>query len=447
MEKNKVLVIDDEPNLISSIKRLLADKNIHVYEAHNGKEGLKKAFETSPETIIVDYKMPEMNGLEFIKAVQTVKPDIPIIVMTAHGDKNTALQFLKEGAFRYLEKPFRPEEFTLVVQEALAHYALILENEKLQQISELEHKYSELIGNSSPMIKLFNLIEKIAKTDITVLIQGESGTGKELIAKAIHEKSNRASKPFIRFNCAALPETLMESELFGYEKGAFTGAEKQKLGRFELAESGTIFLDEIGELSLPMQVKLLRILQEREFERVGGVTTIKVNVRVIAATNQNFETMIDQKQFREDLYYRLNSFPVYVAPLRERGDDVVMLATYFLEAYCTEYNVKIKGFSEAAKKLLKSYHWKGNVRELQNIISRAVILCTGNEITENLLPLQTSAPSNFSTMQKLIQEKITEDTLVKRYAQEVYKQCNFNKKDTADWLQINYRTLMARLGS
>ncbi len=447
MEKNKVLVIDDEPNLIASIKRLLADKNMHVYEAHNGKEGLKLAFETSPETIIVDYKMPEMNGLEFIKAVQTVKPDIPIIVMTAHGDKNTALQFLKEGAFRYLEKPFRPEEFTLVVQEALAHYALVLENEKLQQISELEHKYSELIGNSAPMIKLYSLIEKIAKTDITVLIQGESGTGKELIAKAIHEKSNRASKPFIRFNCAALPETLMESELFGHEKGAFTGAEKQKLGRFELAEAGTIFLDEIGELSLPMQVKLLRILQEREFERVGGVTTIKANVRVIAATNQNFETMIEQKQFREDLYYRLNSFPVHAAPLRERGDDVIMLATYFLEAYSTEYNVKIKGFSEAAKRLLKNYHWKGNVRELQNIISRAVILCTGNEITENLLPLETNTPSNFSTLEKLIQEHITEDTLVKRYAQEVYKRCNYNKKDTADWLQINYRTLMTRLGS
>ncbi|MSR88383.1 MAG: sigma-54-dependent Fis family transcriptional regulator [Candidatus Margulisbacteria bacterium] len=446
MEKKKVLVIDDEPNIIASIKRLLTDKNIHIYEANNGKEGLKLTFQNSPEIIIVDYKMPEMNGLEFIKAVQTVKPDIPIIVMTAHGDKNTALQFLKEGAFRYLEKPFRPEEFTLVVQEALTHYALILENEKLQQISKLEHKYSELIGNSPPMIKLYSLIEKIAKTDITVLIQGESGTGKELIAKAIHEKSNRASKPFIRFNCAALPETLMESELFGHEKGAFTGAEKQKLGRFELAEAGTIFLDEIGELSLPMQVKLLRILQEREFERVGGVTTIKANVRVIAATNQNFETMIEQKQFREDLYYRLNSFPIHAAPLRERGDDVIMLATYFLEAYSTEYNVKIKSFSEAAKKLLKNYHWKGNVRELQNIVSRAVILCSGNEITENLLPLETGAPSHFSNLEKLIQEHITEDTLVKRYAQEVYKRCNHNKKDTANWLQINYRTLMTRLG-
>jgi DNA-binding NtrC family response regulator len=439
----RLLVIDDEPNLVASIRRLFCDENIMIIEANDGKEGLRKVMSEDPHVIVVDYKMPGMNGLEFLKAVQTIRDDVPVIVTTAHGDKSTAILFLNEGAFRYLEKPIRPDEFKLVVQDAVSHYALLQENVALKQISSLEKQFPEIVGNSRPILDLFALIEKISGTDISVLIRGESGTGKELIANAIHEKSSRARKPFIRFNCAALPETLIESELFGYEKGAFTGAEGQKLGRFELAHGGTIFLDEIGELNPAMQVKLLRVLQEKEFERVGGTTTVKADVRIIAATNQPLEAMMHDKQFREDLFYRLNAFPIFVSPLRERGDDVLLLAMHFLGQYSREYNRKIYGFTESAKRQLKSYTWKGNVRELQNVISRAVILCDNSEISERHLGVQLS--DHDFDLASFWDARATEDDVARRYAIEVYKRCNYNKKEACEWLKINYRTLMNRL--
>lgn len=440
---SKLLIVDDEENLVESISRLFMDDDIELFKASNGKEGLQQVMSHDPETIVVDYKMPEMDGLAFIKAVKSIKPEIPVIIMTAHGDKQTSVEFLKEGAYRYLEKPIRPDEFRHVVKDSLDRYQLMQENKKLETVVSLTNEPVPFIGKSEPIETLSKLIDRVAKTDITVLIQGESGTGKELVAHEIHAKSERSGKPFIRFNCAALPETLIESELFGHEKGAFTGADNQKMGRFELAQNGTIFFDEIGELSLVMQVKLLRFLQEREFERVGGTATIRSNVRVIAATNQNLEEMMSAKAFRDDLFYRLNSFPLTVPPLRERGNDIILLAEHYLDRFSSEFKIPVKGFSERTKELLKTYSWKGNVRELQNVISRGVILSSGGLITES--NLQLTPESENGLLGEALSESLTEDDLVKRYAKAIYKRHGGNKKETAKALGINYRTLMSRL--
>lgn len=443
MSQKRILVIDDEPNLIASIFRIFSNDDVAMFDASNGKEGLKKVVEVSPEVIVVDYKMPEMDGLTFLKAVQSIRADIPVVVMTAHGNKSAAMEFLTEGAYRYLEKPFRPDEFKHIVMDAVSHYRLKSQNSKLQHLVNMEHDFDEIIGQSQPMQVLFQMINKVADTDATVLIQGESGTGKELIAKAIHERSSRKDQPFIRFNCAALPETLIESELFGHEKGAFTGAEDQKMGRFELAQGGTLFFDEIGELNPFMQVKLLRVLQEREYERVGGTQTLEADIRIIAATNQNLQEMMGKGKFREDLYFRLNNFPIMVSPLRERTDDVILLAQYFLEKYSKEYAVNIKGFTDGALAMLKRYDWKGNVRELQNVISRSIILASDGMISENTLNIHTQPSSNF--IHQVAQERLTEAELVNMYAKEVYKRSGYNKKEACKVLDINYRTLVSRL--
>lgn len=439
----KLLAIDDESSIIASIHGILGDDDFHILEANNGKEGLKVLTAEQPDVVVVDYMMPELNGIEFIKAAKSIYPNVPIIVMTAHGDKQLALTFLKEGAFRYVEKPFDVEEFRLTIEDAKNHYFLIQENQKLHNIIELSDEFPEIIGESAAMQHVFEMINKVAETDVTVMVQGESGTGKELIAKAIHEKSVLKNGPFIRFNCAALPETLIESELFGHEKGAFTGADQTKLGRFELAQNGTIFLDELGELNPNMQVKLLRVLQEREFERVGGTSTIKINVRVVAATNRKLQNMVEAGTFREDLFYRLSVFPIDVPALRERDADSTILAKYFLEKYNKRYGKNIEGLSDTALQYISEYQWKGNVRELENVISRAVILCQDNHITERHLSIDRPSTSNF--IQDAIQNRWTEQDLVKHYAKEVFRTCNESKKDTAEFLGINFRTLVNRL--
>ncbi|MBT5856523.1 sigma-54-dependent Fis family transcriptional regulator [bacterium] len=442
-ESPNILLIDDEESILASVIGVLSADDYQVTGALNGKLGLKHFSQSPPSLVIVDYKMPEMNGIEFIKAAKSIAPEVPIIVMTAHGDKDLSIQFIKEGAYRYIEKPFDLEEFKLTVKDAIDHSALINENKKLQRLLKIDDDFPEIIGDSPVIQSLFALINKVAQTDVTILIEGESGTGKELIAKAIHEKSNLAKGPFIRFNCAALPENLIESELFGHEKGAFTGADQRKLGRFELAHNGTIFLDEIGELSLSMQVKLLRVLQEKEFERIGGTKTIKTNVRILAATNRDLKQMVKDKTFREDLFYRLSVFPIEIPPLRDRGSDVLLIADYFLKRFGSRYGNAIKGFSEDAKQRLTHYEWRGNVRELENVISRATILCAGNEIESDHLPINIS--EDHQLIDSALDQKMTERDLCKSYARRVYDKCSRNKKDTASFLGVNFRTLQSRL--
>ncbi|MFC1753695.1 sigma-54-dependent transcriptional regulator [Thermoproteota archaeon] len=439
-----LLIIDDEEKLCQAIKRLFRNDPFDVVCAIDGKEGLVKLRELNPEVVITDYNMPNMTGLEFIKAAKALYPEIPIIVLTAYGDKPTSVRFLKEGAFRYLEKPFDLEELKLTVEAARKRFSLIKENEKLQNLLDLQEEFPTIVGESQAMKELSYLIEQVAKTDATVLLDGESGTGKTLIARIIHEKSSRKGKPLVQFNCAAFNESLIESELFGHEKGAFTGAEKTKLGRFELAQGGTIFLDEIGELNLNMQVKLLRVLQENEYERVGGTTTLKTNARIIAATNQDLTEMVKNKKFREDLFFRLNVFPITVPPLRDRREDIIPLANFFLQEVSKQYKKHIKGFSSGAVSMIESYPWKGNVRELRNIISRAIIISPTDMVTEDTLELlQKEAVPDF--IKEAVNKEMTEADLVKRFAKEVYEKCHYNKKETARILDINFRTLNNRL--
>tara|TARA_A100001011_G_scaffold375425_1_gene436950 strand:+ start:628 stop:2073 length:1446 start_codon:yes stop_codon:yes gene_type:complete len=439
----KLQIIDDETSIIEAIKSVLDPTIYEFICAKDGKEGLQQFLKQGPDITVVDFNMPSMNGVEFVKAAQSINTETPIIVMTAYGNRDLNVSFLKEGAFRYLEKPFDIDEFKLIIEDALKQKKLINENKTLQQILTLNKEFPEIIGKSKTMHNLFNAINQVAKTDATILIQGESGTGKELIANAIHEKSLFSSGPFIRFNCAALPETLMESELFGHEKGAFTGADQQKLGRFELAEKGTIFLDEVGELSLSMQVKLLRVLQEKEFERVGGTKVISCDVRILAATNKNLLELSQNQEFREDLYYRLSVFPIETPPLRKREGDIPILAEFFLKKYAKRYNKRIKGFAKQTLEKLETYPWYGNVRELENIVSRAVILCENDLIRPDHICLQTTSQKSF--LGQALENNWNEEQLVKEYAKLMFAKHNYNKKKTCEELGITFRTLVARI--
>jgi two-component system NtrC family response regulator len=341
-----------------------------------------------PSLVITDMKMPGMSGMEVLQEIKKVDEEVPIIIMTAYGTVQSAVEAMKSGAFDYILKPFDIAEMEVIVQRALRYRRLYRENELLRTELHSKYRFDNIIGTSNEMQQIFNLITKIAPTKSTVLIRGESGTGKELIAGAIHCNSNRSTLPFIRLNCGAIPGTLLESELFGYEKGAFTGADRQKLGRFELADGGTLFLDEIGDMDTSLQVKLLRVLQSGELEHLGGTKTIQVDVRVIAATNSDLEQLIREGKFREDLYYRINVVPVDIPPLRERRDDIPVLTLCFMDKYTEETHQPKKVISPKAMEMLVRYDWPGNVRELQNMIERAVVL----NRSETLTPKSFSFP-------------------------------------------------------
>ncbi len=432
----KILIIDDDETIYFSFKTFLNENNFTLDYAKNGKEGLEKLTEYSPEIIVADYKMPEMTGLEFLKAAKIINPTIPIVIISAYGDTSTRRTFFEEGAFDYIEKPFDIENILNIINSA------VKSNQKNNLITE-----EKFIGDSLIITKLFSKLEKIKNTDITILIEGESGTGKDLIANHIHKQSNNSEGPFISINCAAIPENLIESELFGYEKGAFTGAEDQKKGKFELAQKGTIFLDEIGELPLTLQAKLLRVLQNKNFERIGGSSEIQSSARIIAATNQNLEKMITKGKFRGDLYYRLTAFPISTPPLRDRENDILKIGNYLLQKYCTEFNKKNKKFSSCCEEELKAYSWPGNVREMQNIISRIVLLENEYKITKkhflNYLPKETEKATESVELSFIA--NYSEKELLKIHANETFKICNFNKSETAKKLGINYRTLVKRL--
>lgn len=397
MEDSKsILIVDDEPNIRRVLSAVFEKAGYQVYTAENGKKALDIiSTEQNLDVVLCDLIMPDLNGVEVLKTAREINPRLSLIMITAHGTIKTAVDAMKLGAFDYITKPFDMDEIKLVVKNALERSQLLVENTQLKQELKSRYRFDEIVGNSGKMQEVFKIIERVANSNATVLIRGESGTGKELVARAIHYNSPRASKPFIAVSCAALPETLLESELFGHEKGAFTGAVGQKAGRFELAHQGTLFLDEIPEISPAVQVKLLRALQEREFERVGGTKTVKVDVRLIAATNRDLEQLVADGQFRADLYYRLQVIQIFLPPLRERREDIPALVEHFIAKFNAQNNKNIRYATKEAMDLLMNYSWPGNVRELENAIERAVVLTDADSdlIEPDVLPAAIQAGS------------------------------------------------------
>jgi two-component system NtrC family response regulator len=384
---NTILVVDDEPNYLIVISELLKEENYEVLTAPSGEDGLKIVEETDLDLVLTDMRMPGMGGLEFLKSTKKHNKDLPVIMVTAFGEVEKAVVAMKAGAYNYLSKPFNNEELLMNIRKAIDHYALLRENVRLRGEAKVRYGFASIVGKNAKMQEIYQLIEKVAPTTASVLITGESGTGKELVARAIHINSPREKAPFISVNCAALPETLLESELFGHERGAFTGATALRKGRFELADTGTLFLDEIGDIPLSLQAKLLRVLQERNFERVGGVKPISVDVRIITATNRDLKDEVDKGNFREDLYYRFNVLHIHLPPLRERADDIPMLAEHFIKKFAKLLNKPDLRISGDALRYLTGLPWEGNVRELENTIERAGILCSGDVIqTEDVHP-------------------------------------------------------------
>jgi len=393
-EQKSILIVDDEPNIRRVLEAVFTKDGYQVRTADNGRKALD-IISTDPSlnVAICDLIMPDMNGVEVLKAAREISPGLSVVMITAHGTIKTAVDAMKLGAFDYITKPFDMDEIKLVVKNALERSRLMGENVELKQELKGRYKFDNIIGQSGKMQDIYKIIERVAGSNATVLIRGESGTGKELIARAIHYNSPRAQKPFIAVSCAALPETLLESELFGHEKGSFTGATGQKIGRFELANLGTLFLDEIPEVSPAVQVKLLRALQEREFERVGGTKTVKVDVRLIAATNRDLEQLVADGKFRADLYYRLQVIQVFLPSLRERREDIPPLVEHFIQKFNKENAKEVKFLSPEAMELVMKYDWPGNIRELENAIERCVVLAdpASELVTPDLLPFAIQA--------------------------------------------------------
>ncbi len=384
--KGKILIVDDEVNTLKVLSAILKKTGYEVEVSRTAEEAIDKASRFCPDTIVADYKLPGMSGIELLKALKQNGSEVPVIMLTAYGTIEKAVDAMRQGAFSYLTKPVNNEEMLIIVREAVEKSRLIRENESLREQLKERYSFKDIIGKSRQMQDIFTLIRTVSKSNSNVLITGESGTGKELVARAIHYESNRSKGPFVPIDCAAIPEELLESELFGHEKGAFTGAYEQKVGQIELANTGTIFLDEIGELSLNIQKKFLRFLQEREILRVGGKSRIKVDVRIIAATNRDLETEVKKGNFREDLFYRINVVTINIPPLRERRDDIPLLAQNFLTKFNKTNDKAITGLDSDVMKAFMEYDWPGNVRELENAIERAVVLCPTDTISLKYLP-------------------------------------------------------------
>jgi DNA-binding NtrC family response regulator len=395
MASEKILIVDDEEGMRRLLGRVLAREGYETVVVASGAEALQQVAADQFDLVITDIVMPGMGGLELLREVKAYDPALPIIVITAYGTVESAVQALRAGAYDYITKPFETDEIKLTVAKALERERLLAENRYLHQELEERYSFSGIVGSAAVMRRVFETASSVAASTASVLITGESGTGKELIARSIHFSSLRKEKPFIVLNCAALSEGVLESELFGHERGAFTGAVATKKGRFELAHEGTLFIDEVGEMSLAAQVKLLRVIQEHEFERVGGTRTIRTDVRIVAATNKNLEAEVKRGSFREDLFYRLNVVNIHIPPLRERREDIEPLARHFLQKFARETGKKIDQLSPRTLSCLLAYDWPGNVRELQNVIERAVVLAKSGVITPRDLPQGLQGPDQI----------------------------------------------------
>ena len=447
----KILIVEDKDSMAQMLKETLKLEGYEVLIAKDGADGIKKVRDSKVDIVITDLKLPKKDGLEVLKASKEENPLIPVIVMTAFGSIETAVTAMKLGAYDFITKPLDTDHLLMLIKRSLENQRLITENMLLKD--KLSHQLGmpTIIGKSPMMLEVANNIQKVAPAKTTVLLLGESGTGKELFARAIHFLSPRKEHPFIPINCAAIPRELLESELFGHEKGSFTGASDRKLGKFELADKGTIFLDEIGEMDVSLQSKVLRTLQEGEIERIGGTKPFKVDVRIIAATNKNLEAAVADKFFREDLYYRLSVFPITIPPVRDRKEDIPALVEHFISKYSAEMKTSQKNITSDAMDVLKSYSWKGNVRELENVIERALILCDGDTITEEHLRLNPpaspgAAPQDIpldGTLDDAASAalRIAESMRIKKALEDTHG----NKSRAAELLKVSYKTLLTKI--
>ncbi|MDD3146718.1 MAG: sigma-54 dependent transcriptional regulator [Candidatus Riflebacteria bacterium] len=451
-----VLVVDDEKSILFSLKAALTKEGYSVRTAENPQEALRFIEPGAFQVIISDYNMPGMTGMEFLAQIKQIDPEVVFILMTAYGSEKLAIEAMKQGAYDYFSKPFDIEEMRIIVAKACERFTLAYEKKSLEERFLVEPESDRFIGDSAAIRMVKEKIEQVAKSDITVLIQGESGTGKELVAQAIQRQSNRATGPFVTLNCAALPENLIESELFGYEKGAFTGAAARKRGKFEIANGGTIFLDEIGDMALNTQAKVLRVIQEREVERLGGSRPLKVDVRIIAATHKDLKELIDKREFREDLFYRINVVNIQLAPLRERQEDIQMLVEHFVKIAASKAGREIKGVTPKAMTALKNFKWPGNVRQLQNIIEGAAVFIRSNVIDIENLPEEIRlgfAPEPTTCMFDWIAEQIqqgrTLDDMVAQIEKEMIsrtlRDVEGNQSKAAQILGIKRGTLQYKI--
>ena len=448
LEANSILIIDDEENIRHMLSVVLAKEGFECNTAANGVEALAMMEKTLYNIILCDINMPKMTGMEFLDVVAERELDAAVIMITAYGSVENAIEAMKRGAYDYINKPFRPDEVLLTIRKAQERERLRNQNKQLLRRLGEEYGFKSIISEEPKMEKLFIMARKVSNFKSTVLITGESGTGKELFARAIHNSSDRVGKPFVAINCGAIPENLIESELFGHEKGAFTDAHRRRKGIFEEADGGTLFLDEIGELPASMQVKLLRVLQEEEIRRIGGDQTIKVDVRIIAATSKDLQENVKKKVFREDLYYRLNVVHLHIPPLRDRMGDIAKLAAHFLDRYGEKLGVGISGITPGAHKLMESYHWPGNVRELENTIERAVVLCDADLIDVDDLPAKITEfrpVYNLELSQDNLSIKKAVYKIENDLIRKALKKTNNNRTAAAKHLEISHRALLYKI--
>jgi DNA-binding NtrC family response regulator len=444
MEKRVILIVEDDPNVGESIRSFLEKRGYSILLASNGKEALPLFRREMVDLVITDLVMPKMDGMALLEAVKKLKPETEVIVISAQGTIEKAVQAMKMGAFDFIEKPINPRVIAMVVERALEKQTLVLQNRDLRSQLEDKFHFKNIVGKSEKMVRIFELIRQISSYDSSILIIGESGTGKELIANAIHYHSPRASMPVIKVSCASLSEGIIESELFGHEKGAFTGAVASRKGRFELAHGGTLFLDEVEDIPPSTQIKLLRVLQEGEFERVGGNKTIQVDIRIIAASNRDLQEAVEQGTFREDLYYRLNVVNVKLPSLRERKEDIPFLAQFFIEKYNQKYQMKVKGISQRAMNVFVNYQWKGNVRELENTIESIMVVNSPEAIDLPHLPQEIrdfkESPGIISIRIGTPLEEVEKEILL-----ETLRATKGNKRKAAQLLGINVRTIHRKM--
>ncbi|MDH5202296.1 MAG: sigma-54 dependent transcriptional regulator [Nitrospirota bacterium] len=438
-----ILVVEDKESMSEMLKETLESEGYRVIIARDGIEGMKHLKESKIDLVLTDLKLPKKDGIDILKVSKEENQLIPVIVMTAFGSVEVAVEAMKGGAFDFITKPFDTEHLLMLIKRALETQRLLTENILLKEEFASKFGFPRIVGGSEGIENVVQMVQKVAPTKTTVLLLGESGTGKELFARALHNLSNRRNYPFVPINCAAIPRELLESELFGHEKGAFTGADARKLGKLELADKGTIFLDEIGDMDLALQSKVLRAIEDGEIERVGGVKGIHVNVRIVAASNKDLEKEVEEKKFREDLFYRLNVFPIKIPPLRERREDIPLLVKYFINKYCLEIKTSLKTISKEALDMLMSYHWKGNVRELENTIERAIILCDGEMITQEHIILSQRATPMEGTLGDTAKEalRIAETQRIVN----ALRDTKGNKSRAAEVLHVSYKTLLTKI--